>query len=276
MTVDEIKRQLQTKRSSLDVNIKNEIRKLKAQAVSEGDETGANVLWCYETIFEVQNEYYNAYTNMQRAVGLSAELDEGGCDSPKSKAYETAWNELDRCDMKISDLETNFCISDSVFDNFYISEIKADIQRLFPLFPYRIFTSRETIIKREECSICGKTISVRNSCGHKVGKLYMGEICCRKVVDMEFLSINIVTKPFDRYAILKMQGQKFDFSLLDYIAPRIKPYMEWNYKIEKRLLPEYKRTGRNDRCPCGSGKKFKYCVRENEKKHYEDHYIFLI
>ena len=151
-----------------------------------------------------------------------------------------------------------------------------EIQRLLPLFPYRIFTSREAIIKREECSICGKKIHVRTSCGHKVGKLYMGEMCCKKIVDIEFLNVNIVTKPFDRYAILKVPGQKFDFSLLDYIVPSIKPYMKWNYRIEKRLLPEYKRTGRNDRCPCGSGKKFKYCVRDDEKKHYEDHYIFLI
>ena len=256
MTVDEIKRQLQTKRASLDADIKNEILKLKAQAISEGDEAGANALWCYETIFDVQNEYYNAYANMKRAVELSDELDEEGYDSPKSRAYESARNGFDRSDIKISALETNFCILDNALDDFYISEIKVDIQRLLPLFPYRIFTSRETIIKREECSICGKTISVRNSCGHKVGKLYMGVMCCKKIVDMELLNLNIVTKPFDRYAILKVQGQKFDFSLLDYIVPRIKPYTEWNYKIEKRLLPEYKRTGRNDCCPCGSGKKF--------------------
>lgn len=110
MTVDEIKRQLQTRRSSLDADIKNEILKLKAQAVSEGDESGANALWCYEAIFDVQNEYYNAYANMQRAVGVSDDLDEGSCDSPKSRAYESAWNGFDRADMRISDLETNFCI----------------------------------------------------------------------------------------------------------------------------------------------------------------------
>ena len=80
---------------------KNQIRKFKAQAIFEGDETGANVLWRYETMFDVQNEYHNAYANMQREVGLSAELDEGGCDSPKSKAYEAAWNEIDCCDRKI-------------------------------------------------------------------------------------------------------------------------------------------------------------------------------
>ena len=84
-------------------------------------------MWRYETMFDVQNEYHNVYANMQREVGLSAELDEGGCDSPKSKAYEAAWNEFDCCDMKISDLEANFSILDSVIDDFYISEAKADI-----------------------------------------------------------------------------------------------------------------------------------------------------
>jgi hypothetical protein len=35
--------------------------------------------------------------------------------------------------------------------------------------------------------------------------------------------------------------KKFDFSLLDNIVPKIKPNTEWDYKIEKKLLPEYKR-----------------------------------
>lgn len=274
--IDEIKRELQTKNALLDSRIKKEILRLKSLAISSGDEPKANELWCYETIFDVQHEYCNAYANMQNALKLSDELDRDGFDSPKSKAYEAAWNELDRSDMRISELERNFCIPDSVMDDFYINEIKADIQKLFPLFPYRLFMSREAIIKREECSICGKTISARFPCGHKVGKIYMGKMCCRNVVEMEFLGSSIVTKPFDKYAILKCEGKKFDFGLLDYIVPMIKPYMEWEYEIEKRLLPEYKKIGRNMMCPCGSGKKFKCCVRDNEKAHYQDHYIFSV
>ena len=36
---------------------------------------------------------------------------------------------------------------------------------------------------------------------------------------------------------------------------KIHPYSKWSYKIENKLLPRYNKTGRNDKCPCDSGKK---------------------
>ena len=276
MNLERIRKVLQSKTTSLDLTLKKEIKELKTVAIHAGDEQYANTLWCYETIFSIQDNYYKAFDNIHHAYRLSDELDERGYDSPKSKAYEAAWNELDHSDMEISSLEENFCIPDSEMGDFHIVEIEENIQKLLPLFPYRLFTSREVIIKREECSVCGKTISIRHPCEHKVGKLYMGEKCCRIVADFQLLNINIVEKPFDRYAIIKPQGIKFDFNLLDFIGPKIQPYSVWSYVVEKRLLPQYKKVGRNVKCPCGSGKKYKYCIRDDKDKHYEDHYVFSI
>lgn len=42
---------------------------------------------------------------------------------------------------------------------------------------------------------CGKEISLCNRCGHKAGKLYMGELCLRKITEMEFKAVCIVTDP---------------------------------------------------------------------------------
>lgn len=233
MTIEEISTYLQDKKLTLDEAVKDQIKSLKTEAIVSKDESVANILWCYQTIYGIQFNYLKAYENMHIAVELSEELDEQGCDSPKSKHYEGAWNELDQCDMEISSLEENFSVPGKQISDFHITEIEEDIQKLFPLFPYRIFTSRETIIKRSECSICGRPIDVRHSCGHKVGKLYMGEICHRNITDLQFLNINIVSKPFDRYAIMKIEGKKFNFEVLDYIIPKITPYSSWSYIIEK-------------------------------------------
>lgn len=276
MTINEINKYLFSRNTVLDSQIKSQLERLKAQAIAVEDEKAANELWCYEQIYLIQRKYYNAYEHMHRGVNLSEELDESECNSPKSKEYEAAWNALDHSDMEISFLEENYCIGGTEIEKFHIKEIKEDIQRLLPLFPYRLFTSREQIIKREECSICGKTVSVRHPCGHVVGRLYMGEMCCKKVVDYEFLGVNIVTKPFDRYAIVKPHGIKFNFSILDFIVPQINPYSKWSYDVEKRLLPEFQKIGRNARCPCGSGKKFKYCIRDDIERHYQDYFIFSV
>ena len=32
-----------------------------------------------------------------------------------------------------------------------------------------------------------------------------------------------------------------------------------NEQVEKKEKSNYKKVGRNEKCPCGSGKKFKYC-----------------
>lgn len=276
MTIEEIKTKLSSQIFSPDPLIINELQRLKKIAVENQDESVANELWCYEQIYSIKKEYHEAFQKMKEAVCLSDLLDKDGVDSPKSKCYEEAWNALDRCDMIVSFLEENYCIADVKMAFFHINEIEDDCQKLFPLFPYKMFFSREQIIKKEKCSICGKITSVRNPCEHKIGKLYMGEMCHLKVVDFKFLGVSMVSNPFDRYAIAKLQGEKFDFSLLDYISPRIRPYSKWSYKIENKLLLQYNKTGRNDKCPCGSGKKFKFCIRDDENKHYKKHYVFQI
>ena len=210
--------------------------------------------------------YKQDYDDFFKAINAGAE----------QYQYETAWNELERCEIEIEELEENFCIKGTDLQDYSIYTILQDIKRLQGLFPYRVFTSREMLIKSQECSICGKTISVRKPCGHVPGKIYMGKMCLRRITDAEFVNENIVTKPLDKYAILKLQGQKFDFTLLDYIIPRIAPYSHWEYSVEKRLKPEYMRIGRNMLCPCGSGKKYKYCIRNNPNDHYEEHYKFSV
>ena len=128
------------------------------------------------------------------------------------------------------------------------------------LFPYQYFFSRECIIKAEKCSICDKPISLRHPCGHKVGKLYMGELCTRIVTDLEYVAISIVSDPFDKYAILKLQEQEYNYGMLENLMKEIdSPFDEFQIETVKVLKPEYKNIGRNEKCPCGSNKKYKKC-----------------
>ncbi len=275
MDINEIRSVLCDRKTSIDASISNVLAELKAQFLQNKDEQGANSIWCYEEILKIQLTYLGAYRIMHDAYQADDTLIDD-YDSCKSKKYEYAWNELDQCDINISFLEKNFCIPGMTIDDFHVGEILRDIKLLQPLFPYKIFTSRETVIKSQRCSICGRDISVRNSCAHIPGKLYNGTMCVYEITDFQFISENIVTRPFDKYAILKIKGIKFDFSLLDYIVPHIYPYKKWSYRVEKRLFPQYKKIGRNEKCPCGSGLKFKRCIRDNREKHLKKHYIFSV
>lgn len=273
MTINDIDRILRKKNLQLDKETEYTIEELRAAAIQSKDEILANVLWCYETIFKIQQLYLNAYKHLKKAASSSEELiDE--VDSEKSKEYEAAWNDLDQCDIRIGTLERCFCITNSDVSDFHIGEILHDIKLIQPLFPYKFFFSRESVIKEQRCSICGNVVSVRHPCGHVPGKLYLGEMCGRVITEMELLSISVVTTPHDKYAILKANGQKSNFDLLDAVTPKIEPYCSWSYTIEKRLLPQYKRIGRNEKCPCGSGLKCKYCIQTNPEIHYENHYSF--
>ena len=128
------------------------------------------------------------------------------------------------------------------------------------LFPYCHFFSRECVIKEEECSICGKRISLRHPCGHRAGKLYMGELCLRKVIDMEFKALCIVTDPFDKYTYVQLPDQEYDYGMLEALMVEIdSPYDKFSIETIKVKKPEYKGIERNDPCPCGSGEKYKRC-----------------
>jgi len=120
--------------------------------------------------------------------------------------------------------------------------------------------SRESIIKKETCSICGRVNTIRNRCEHEVGELYMGEMCSRIVGDMEFIAMSIVKNPFDKYTVLFPEGMEYNYEALDTLFMGLNtPYERWDLDIEKKIKPEFAKAERNKPCPCGSGKKYKKC-----------------
>lgn len=256
MTTREIEKYLEKPNRKLDPHVLSELLKLKEQAVTNNDEDAANYIWCLQQVYKIQGSYLTAFGKM------------------KAGKFEDAWNALDRTDIEMSFLEPHFekYFGCPVGLKFYIGPILNAVKQFQKLFPYQYFLSRESIVKEEECSICGKRISLRHGCSHRIGQLYMGEMCFHKVTDMEFLGVSIVTDPFDKYTVIHVNGQEYNYCPLEQLMKVIDdPFALWNVDELRVISPEYKNTGRNDMCPCGSGKKYKKCCLGTDKiytKHF--------
>lgn len=240
----------------LKYNIAEELKRLKSKAIENMSEDQANYIWCLEQIYSVKKQFIGAFNLM------------------KEGKFEEAWYSLDRCDIELHFLKPHFDFNDNRYDLLFIEN---EIIKYQELFPYELFASRESIESDFTCSICGAKMGIRNKCGHKVGGIYNGEMCCRIPNKLEFLAIAIVRKPFDKYTILHVEGKEYNYFILQNLIQCLdSPYEKWGYEIEMREWnykkdEKYKSAGRNNLCPCGSGKKFKKCCLNNKEKtkHYK-------
>lgn len=104
----------------------------------------------------------------------------------------------------------------------------------------------------------------------------MGELCLRKVVDMEFKALCIVTDPFDKYTYVQLPDQEYEYGMLEALMVEIDdPYDEFYIETVKVLKPEYKNIGRNALCPCGSGKKYKKCHLGTKAELMDHHKVHI-
>ena len=259
LSIDDIVQYLDNKKVLFDTNVEESILLLKEQAIRENNEILANKLWYFNSILNIQKLYIEMYNLLKNNI-----YDD----------YEKAWNLREKIDIALSYhrdkdyYDKNF--AQLQFINYVIKNIK-------PLFPYKIFSSREMIIKKEVCSICGKIRSIRNNCGHELGKVYMGELCYNIVKDAELKGFAMVENPEDEYTILKTEDNKFNYEILELLVSGLNtPYDRWDLKETKVKKDEYKKIGRNEQCPCGSGKKYKKCCLNSSNEtipHYEIIYL---
>ena len=256
MTINDIEELLKQRNANFNCEIiENNLKELKQSEVEAGNQEKAKHIWCLEQILKIKTLFIEAFNLM------------------KNNDFEKAWYNLDRCDIELSFLKHHFNYNNNEFDLLFIEK---EIPKYQELFPYDYFSSRETIESDFTCSICGSSMGIRNKCRHKVGEIYNGEMCYRIVNNIELLGISIVKNPFDKYTILHVEGTEYNYSLLENLMEYLNsPFEEWGYDIELKRwnykkTSLYKNVGRNDKCPCGSGKKFKKCCLQkyNPVKHY--------
>ena len=215
MVNEKIENYLVKTRLDFDCSVLDEIDSLKNKAIGCENEEKANYYWVLEHIFKVKAMFVNAFNKI------------------RSKEYEEAWDLLDKTDILISQLSNN--CDGAWLNKFDIGFVKEIIPEYQKLFPYYLFSSREGIIKKEVCSICGQEFKLRGGCKHRVGKLYMGEICYAEVKEYDLKCIAIVTNPFDKYAVLRFQNQDFNYSVLEKAITKIvNPYQR--FKVDKKYI----------------------------------------
>lgn len=251
MVLSEIKKYLQTFHMELREDILQDLKEQKQIAVYNQEELLANELWCLIEVYNIQKNYLTMFRLL------------------KSGKYEEAWRLMDNIDISMGNLRENFGEGMNSYNLTFINQIIKYYEKVFPDF---VYTSREGIIKSEKCSICGKKASLRGGCSHIPGKLYMGELCLREVTDYEIIGVAIVKHPLDKYAILKLEGKEYNYQVLDYLMGKLdNPFRPWYVEELKRKRPEFINVGRNDKCPCGSGKKYKKCCCGTSRE-YGPHY----
>ena len=223
MQLYEIKEYLQKQHLDFKNSVEADLAKLKQKAVSDSNELLANEIWCLQEIYKIQKTYVSMYNQLK--VGK----------------YFDGWLLLDQIDISFCFLRQNFEYKNNLYNLQFIERIIKQYEKTFPQY---LYTSRESLIKSEKCSICGKKISLRGGCNHKPGNLYMGELCLREVTDFEFLGTAIVSKPFDRYAVIHIDGQEYDYSVLKELMKVLdSPYIPWYVEELTKKRPEFQHVG---------------------------------
>ena len=220
-----------------------------ALSQNSGQEQQANKLWAIRTVIEIHYEFSVVFELLQQGE------------------YYKAWCNAEQVELKCKVLHRNFS---DVF--MLVKDLYESIVRLQGLYPYAIFSSYVIRIKKECCSICNQTRSIRHDCGHRKGYVYNGHLCCNIVEDFDFMGIDIVDNPVNKYAVLfatSKDGEredKYDYTLIEGLMKYWqKPFQHWTYNIchTHKPLSDFPGLSDNGFCPCGSGLNYADCCKSD-------------
>jgi hypothetical protein len=250
--------------NDLLTQLQKELEREKEDFIKVNNQEKAKQIWVYQAIIEVHKHHKNAYNLLIE------------------KSYYQAWCQLERIEIAIAGLKKHFAFDKK---QYFLWHIEKSTKNLQVIFPYRLFASSELLKKRKECSVCKKEISIRNPCGHIIGEIYDGEMCHRNVTEAEVLGISLVQNPGNKYSVMFLKDEKTDeqvdqynYDTIDYLFEHINsPYELWDLEVSQREIKksDFRNIGRNDKCTCNSGKKFKKCCGEKIGDKYP-HYGFIL
>lgn len=218
---------------------------IKHRAIEDSDDGMARAVWCLERMVEVQSSYLKAFAEMQ------------------SGAFYSAWCTLERCEIALGSLDAHY---EERGNRFGLAFIETHVERFQSLYPYKSFISPAFLIKDARCSICDTRFAPRSRCAHRVGEIYAGVECLRRIASVDILEVSLVSNPVQKYSVLFLgQGpvnDHYDYSSVRYVAAGLSsPWHGWTYEWTRARHPHdlYSHVGRNDPCPCESGQKYKKC-----------------
>lgn len=226
-----------------------EIDILRKDFQQRQDEGNANIAWATITIVSLHLDYRNVFTML------------------KNKQYYEAWCLLEQIEIGIANLLRNFPGVENT-----VKHIRTMVRQLQSLYPYKVFFSSVIIVKQRTCGICGKRRTVRQHCGHYPGHVYNGELCIDIVKKAVLEGIDIVFNPEHKYAVAFLSDKEgehkdhYDYSLLDYLMTEWEnPYRLWHYETRHihKNPEDFPGLGDESQCPCGSGKTYKDCCKND-------------
>ncbi|HEV3073943.1 MAG TPA: hypothetical protein VHB47_05940 [Thermoanaerobaculia bacterium] len=227
--------------------IRERLNLIKSDAIRRQNERIANMVWCYETILDVQEKYWDAFRCL------------------KAARYYEAWCLYEQVEIALNSLSRHFTETN---DEFKLGFVARQVQRFQQLFPYKLFTSAGLLYKRIECSICGKPSGLRRHCSHEAGQLYGGQLCCRVIRELSLLEVSFVEHPINKYAVPFVkesdgeQRDHYDYTLVFYVASALaNPFHAWDLQWTKRRQPHsrFADVQPDEKCPCGADRIYSEC-----------------
>ncbi|QBO59618.1 zinc chelation protein SecC [Chryseobacterium salivictor] len=236
----------------------NEVINLKKQVVSVGNEDEGKQLWVIEQIIEIHLEFNNVFKLLKR------------------KQYNDAWCKLERIEITFHSLKRHFSFNKTEYKLYFIEK---SVRNLQVIFPYKLFSSMEILEKEKKCSICDEILKFRSPCGHKIGEIYGGEICCRVITKFDLLGIALVENPVNKYSVLfDKDGDQYNYDVIITLINSLpNAYHPWELIIQNKYHPHinFNNIKNEDACPCGSGIDYiECCKKEKGVKHL--HYRFIV
>lgn len=196
----------------------------------------------------------------------------------KEGNYYAAWCKAEKVEISCLILENN---DTELYKS--VEKLASVVASLQSIYPYKIFASHVARISKEECSICHKTREINNPCGHRVGKVYNGEVCYNIVKDFKFMGVDLVRNPVNKSCVVFLVDEDnpgkdlYNYSAVAYLMKHWhSPYQYWMCQIEYNHIPatKYPNLNDGDMCPCRSGKKFAECCKHDELGIKQKNYHF--
>lgn len=162
-----------------------------------------------------------------------------------------------------------------------ISYFENQLTELERAYPYNVFCSIGAVVAQFECSLCGKDMDSL-ACPHRRGHLYRGKMAqavAKGMVELDHVSL--VEQPQDKRCVVSYENTAPQFSIVRMIGQlvtsgrmQVSRFERLAFSKRKLPNPEYISMGRNERCYCGSGAKFKRCC--DEKSYVEREHVTII
>lgn len=216
----------------------------KTRYVQQQNEVGAKTIWVLENACRTHEKFVRAFDLLQEQSAMEA------------------FRLLERIDVECASVYSHLDRADEYGLGIVKKSTKNWLSMLYPFWGF----SMGGKIRRASCSICGERIGLRSTCEHKLGEIYAGELCIRRIEDIELAEISLTPRP--AWLIVNNHEEKIHARapMFAEIAARLEtPYRMWNVRrVDSRSEHLKYKVGRNVECPCGSGLKFKRCCLNKE------------